>query len=95
MSRRALFSSGMRIGRDHIASTIYTIVFAYTGAALSILLLLDLYDRPWLGLLSSEAIGEEVIRVLAGAIGLVMAVPITTLIAVATTAGPSSGQDSN
>jgi uncharacterized membrane protein len=88
MSRRALFNSGMRIGRDHIASTIYTIVFAYTGAALSILLLLSLYDRPWLSLLSSEAIGEEVIRVLAGAIGLVMAVPITTMIAVATTAGP-------
>jgi uncharacterized membrane protein len=55
MSRRALFNSGMRIGRDHIASTIYTIVFAYTGAALSILLLLSLYDRPWLSLLSSEA----------------------------------------
>ncbi len=95
MSRRALFSSGMRIGRDHIASTIYTIVFAYTGAALSILLLLELYDRPWLALLSSEAIGEEVIRVLAGAIGLVMAVPITTLIAVATTAGPSSRRASS
>jgi uncharacterized membrane protein len=95
MPRRALFNSGMRIGRDHIASTIYTIVFAYAGAALSILLLLELYDRPWFALLSSEAIGEEVIRVLAGSIGLVLAVPITTLIAVATTAAPSlrSGSD--
>ena len=90
MSRRSLFSSGMRIGRDHIASTIYTIVFAYAGTALSILLLLELYDRPWLALLSSEAIGEEVVRVLAGAIGLVLTVPITTLIAVATTAGPTA-----
>jgi uncharacterized membrane protein len=89
MSRRSLFSSGMRIGRDHIASTIYTVVFAYTGAALSILLLLDLYDRSWISLLSSEAIGEEVIRVLAGSIGLVLAVPLTTLIAVATTASLS------
>ena len=49
----------MRIGRDHIASTIYTIVFAYAGTALSVLLLLSLYDRPVLDLLTDEAIAEE------------------------------------
>jgi uncharacterized membrane protein len=86
MSRRALFGSGMRIGRDHIASTIYTIVFAYAGAALSVLLLLFLYDRPLLDLLSTEAIAEEVTRTLASAIGLVLAVPATTAIAVAVVA---------
>jgi uncharacterized membrane protein len=86
MSQRALFGSGMRIGRDHIASTIYTIVFAYAGAALSVLLLLFLYDRPLLDLLSTEAIAEEVTRTLASAIGLVLAVPATTAIAVAVVA---------
>lgn len=86
MSRRHLFASGMRIGRDHIASTIYTIVFAYAGTALSVLLLLFLYDRPVLDLLSTEDIAEEVIRTLASAIGLVLAVPVTTAIAVATVA---------
>ena len=86
MTRRALFGSGMRIGRDHIASTIYTIVFAYAGAALTVLLLLFVYDRPLLDLLSNEDIAEEVIRTLASAIGLVLAVPATTAIAVAVVA---------
>ena len=81
LSRAELFASGMRIGRDHIASTIYTIVFAYAGAALAVLLLVQLYDRPLLSLLSSEAVGQEVMRTLAGGIGLVLAVPITTAVA--------------
>jgi uncharacterized membrane protein len=83
LSRRAIFSSGMRIGRDHIASTIYTIVFAYAGAALSILLVLYLYDRPVLDLLGTEEIATEVVRILASGIGLVLAVPITTAISAA------------
>ena len=83
LSRRSLFTSGMRIGRDHIASTIYTIVFAYAGAALSVLLLLFIYDRPILDLLSTEDIAAEITRTLASGIGLVLAVPITTAIAVA------------
>ena len=44
----------MAIGRDHIASTIYTIVFAYAGAALPLLLLFDLYDRPFWVVLTGE-----------------------------------------
>jgi uncharacterized membrane protein len=86
LSRRQLFSSAMRIGRDHIASTIYTIVFAYTGAALSVLLVLFLYDRPVLDLLGTEDIAAEVVRTLASAIGLVLAVPVTTAIAAFTVA---------
>ena len=84
ISRRRVFVSGMRIGRDHIASTIYTIVFAYAGTALTVLLLLSLYDRPFLDLLATEEIGQEVVRTLATSIGLVLAVPLTTLIAVVT-----------
>lgn len=87
MSRRALFASGMRIGRDHIASTIYTIVFAYAGAALAVLMLLSLYDRPLLDTLYDEAIAAEVLRTLASAIGLVLAVPATTAIAALTVGG--------
>jgi uncharacterized membrane protein len=84
ISRRRVFLSGMRIGRDHIASSIYTIVFAYAGTALVVLMLLSLYDRPFLDLLATEEIGQEVVRTLATSIGLVLAVPVTTLIAVAT-----------
>jgi uncharacterized membrane protein len=88
LSRRSLFASAMRIGRDHIASTIYTIVFAYAGSALAVLLLLSLYDRPLLDLLSTEAIAEEIVRTLASGIGLVLAVPVTTAIAAVTVTGP-------
>jgi uncharacterized membrane protein len=91
LSRREIFGSAMRIGRDHIASTIYTIVFAYAGAALSILLVLYLYDRPVLDLLGTEDIAIEVVRTLASAIGLVLAVPVTTAIAAITVAPAGIG----
>jgi uncharacterized membrane protein len=69
----------MTVGRDHIASTVYTIVFAYAGAALPLLLLFEIYDRPiWVTLTS--ALSEEVIRTLVGAIALVLAVPVTTAV---------------
>lgn len=84
MGRRELFRSGMRIGRDHIASTIYTIVFAYAGAALPVLLLLFLYDRPVLDMLQTESLSEEIVRTLCSAIGLVLAVPVTTVVAALT-----------
>ncbi len=86
MSPAALFAAGMRIGRDHIASTIYTIVFAYAGTAMALLLLLSLYHRPLLELIGDEGIAEEVVRTLSSAIGLVLAVPVTTAIAVLATA---------
>lgn len=90
LSRLELFRSGMRIGRDHIASTIYTIVFAYAGTATAVLLLASLYDRGTSALLSDEAVAEEVVRTLAAGIGLVLAVPVTTAIAAATVSGPTA-----
>ncbi|HWJ10701.1 MAG TPA: YibE/F family protein [Nocardioides sp.] len=77
-SRAAVFASAMRIGRDHIASTIYTIVFAYVGTALMLLMVLRVYDRPLLDLLSTEQLAEEVVRTLVTSVGLVLAVPVTT-----------------
>ncbi|MUK02959.1 YibE/F family protein [Vibrio cholerae] len=81
-SGRRLFTSAMRIGRDHIASTVYTIAFAYAGAALPVLILVSLYDRALLDTLTSGELAEEVVRTLVGSIGLVLAIPLTTLIAV-------------
>lgn len=91
MSRARVFASAMRIGRDHIASTIYTIVFAYAGTALTVLIVLRLYALPGSTLLATEEINQEVVRTLATSIGLVLAVPLTTLIAVATL--PASPED--
>ncbi|XAS67852.1 YibE/F family protein [Micrococcaceae bacterium Sec5.7] len=81
-SARRLFASAMRIGRDHIASTVYTIAFAYAGAALPILIIVMLYDRPLGDALTSAELSEEVVRTLVGSVGLVLAIPVTTLIAV-------------
>lgn len=80
-SRRRLFMRGMAIGRDHIASTVYTLAFAYVGSALPLLILASLYDRPFLDLLQVAQISEEIARTLAASIGLVLAIPATTAIA--------------
>jgi uncharacterized membrane protein len=78
MTWRELYRRGMAVGRDHIASTVYTIVFAYAGAALPLLLLFELYSQPISVVLASSAVAEEVIRTMVGAIALVLAVPVTT-----------------
>jgi uncharacterized membrane protein len=75
-----LFSRGMRIGRDHIASTVYTITFAYLGAALPMLMLVSLIDQGLWFTLTSGEIAVEVVRTLIGSIGLVLAIPITTFL---------------
>lgn len=82
MPRWRMWASAMRIGRDHIASTIYPIIFAYVGTGLGLLLILSLFDRPVLALAGTEQIAEEIVRALVSGIGLVLAVPITTAIAV-------------
>lgn len=76
-----LYRQAMRIGRDHIASTVYTVVFAYAGAALPVLLLISLVDQPVARILTSSDISEEIVRTMAGGIGLVLAVPVTTALA--------------
>jgi uncharacterized membrane protein len=81
--RRTLFTRGMRIGRDHIASTVYTIAFAYVGTALGVLLLVSLYDHSLADILTFEEISQEIVRTLVASIGLVLAIPLTTAITAA------------
>ena len=81
--RRRLFTRGMRIGRDHIASTVYTLAFAYVGTALPMLMAAALMDRAPLDTLMAGEIAEEVVRTLVSSIGLVLAIPVTTGIAAA------------
>lgn len=90
---RELYRRGMAIGRDHIASTVYTLVFAYAGASLPLLLLFDLYSQPVWVTITSSALAEEVIRTLVGSIALVLAVPVTTAVGAffATAAGTAAG----
>ena len=76
-----LYRSAIRIGRDHIASTVNTLVLAYAGASLPLLILFTLSNRSPSSLLTTEVVAEEVVRTLVGSIGLVASVPITTALA--------------
>jgi uncharacterized membrane protein len=86
---RNLFKAGIRIGRDHIASTVNTLVLAYAGASLPLLILFSVSDRALGQVVNTEVVAEEVVRTLVGSIGLVASVPITTGLAalVVTSAG--------
>ena len=91
---RELFRSAMRIGRDHIASTVYTIVFAYAGGAIATLLMMSLYDYSMLKFLTTGHLAEEVVRTLVASIGLVIAIPVTTLIGVIVVKASLQGTES-
>ncbi|MDQ3065990.1 MAG: YibE/F family protein [Actinomycetota bacterium] len=78
---RALFRSAVDVGQDHVAATVNTLVLAYAGASLPVLLIFSLGDVSFGEALNSEAVASEVVATLVGSIGLVAAVPITTAIA--------------
>lgn len=83
---RDLYRSAIRIGRDHVASTVNTLVLAYAGASLPLLILFSVSERGFGDVVNSEVVAEEVVRTLVGSIGLVASVPITTLLAAAVVA---------
>lgn len=77
-----LYKRAMDVGQDHIASMVNTLVLVYAGAALPLLLLFVNNPRPFSEVINYEIIAGEVVRTLVGSIGLILAVPITTFIAV-------------
>nr|WP_042415807.1 YibE/F family protein [Streptacidiphilus anmyonensis] len=81
LGARALYRAAIRIGRDHIASTVNTLVMAYAGAALPLMLLFSLSHRGAWQVATSEIVAEEVVRTLVGSIGLIASVPLTTALA--------------
>jgi uncharacterized membrane protein len=91
-SQQRLFSRAMRIGRDHIASTVYTIAFATAGTSLAVLLLIKINNRPLLDVLMTERFAAEVLGILVGSIGLVLAVPLTTAVGVAVVRASGAGR---
>ncbi len=82
-----LFAAGMRIGRDHVASTVNTLALAYAGASMPLLVLFVLSEQSLGSIVNGEVIATEMIRTLVGSIGLVAAVPLTTWLAVLTLSG--------
>ena len=98
---QALFKHGMNIGRDHIAAMVNTLVLAYVGAALPLVLLFTVYAEPLGTTLNREIIAEEIVRTLVGSLGLLAGVPLTSIIAALVArrrneaAGKGLGQDSS
>lgn len=81
LTRRQLYSSALRIGRDHVAAAVNTLVLAYAGAALPVLLLSTISGVGFGTIVGSQDIAQEILRTLAGSIGIIAAVPVTTLTA--------------
>jgi uncharacterized membrane protein len=75
---KKLYQAGIRIGRDHIASTVNTLVLAYAGASLPLLVLFTVANRSFTDVVTTELMAEEVVRTLVGSIGLIASVPLTT-----------------
>ena len=88
--RYGLYRSAMRIGREHVASTVNTLALAYAGAAVPLLILL-VQSRPIARTVAnSEMIAAEIVRTLVGSIGLVASVPLTTWLAARIVTGQTS-----
>ncbi|MFW5703323.1 MAG: YibE/F family protein [Patescibacteria group bacterium] len=81
MSFKEVFFHSMDVGRDHIASLVNTLILVYAGAALPLFLLFYNNELPFSIALSTEIVAIEIIKMLVGSIGLITAVPITTVIA--------------
>nr|WP_031097694.1 MULTISPECIES: YibE/F family protein [unclassified Streptomyces] len=91
MGWRGLYRAGIRIGRDHIASVVNTLVLAYAGAALPLLLLFSIAQSSVGTVANSELVAEEIVRTLVGSIGLVASVPVTTALAALVVAADRPG----
>jgi uncharacterized membrane protein len=88
---RQLYAAGIRVGRDHIASTVNTLVLAYTAAALPLLLLFSQSGRSLGAVVTGETVAVEVVQTLVGSLGLVASVPLTTALACWAIGGTDEG----
>jgi uncharacterized membrane protein len=78
---KELYRRAIRVGRDHVASLVNTLAFAYVGAALPLILLLARTDAPFGLMINQEIVAAEIVRIIVGSIGLILAVPLTTVAA--------------
>jgi uncharacterized membrane protein len=83
LGRKNLYKHAISVGKEHIASLVNTLALAYVGASLTLFLLLATNEaQPFWVVLNSEFLAEEIVRMLAGSVALILAVPISTLLAV-------------
>jgi uncharacterized membrane protein len=92
LSPRELYRRGLSVGQEHITALVNTLVLAYAGASLPLFLLFTLNtDQPLWVTINSEFVAEEIVRTLVGSLALILAVPITTLLAARLLATPGGG----
>ncbi|PIR85323.1 hypothetical protein COU15_01145 [Candidatus Kaiserbacteria bacterium CG10_big_fil_rev_8_21_14_0_10_45_20] len=82
LTRREVYFKALRVGREHVGALVNTLVLAYTGASLPLLLYFYLSPAGFGALVNSELFATEIVRTIVGSIGLILAVPIVTLLAV-------------
>ena len=80
LTKGQLFSSGMNVGRDVMGTMTNTLILAYTGSSIPLLLLFMAYETSLIKILNLDVIATEIIRSLTGSIGLVIAIPLTAAI---------------
>jgi uncharacterized membrane protein len=94
MPRRRLFREAMAVGRDHLGAAVNTLVLAYTGASLPLLLIFSGQGTSFVDAVGRESVAEEIVATLVGSTGLIAAVPLTTALAVIlTTRAPALARD--
>ena len=78
---RGLFNGALDVGHDHISATVNTLVFAYAGATLPVLLIFAIGHTSFTDAVNGEAVAEELVAALVGSIGLILSMPLTTALA--------------
>jgi len=82
LSKKEIYKKALRVGKEHVGALVNTLALAYTGASLPLLLLFSTSDSSMASIINQEIFATEIIRTVVGSIGLILTVPITTLLAV-------------
>lgn len=82
LKRKRLFRAGMEIGKDVMGTMSNTLILAYTGSSIPLLLILMAYETPFGSLTNMDIVATEIVRSLAGSIGLILTIPITAFVSV-------------
>lgn len=81
MTMRELYQSGMNIGRDVMGTMSNTLILAFAGSSLTVLIIIVLYQLPYLRMINLNLLGIEIVQGVSGSIGLALTVPITAICA--------------
>lgn len=82
LSRKEIYTKALRVGKEHVGALVNTLALAYTGASLPLILLFSTSDSSMSSIINQEVFATEIVRTIVGSIGLILTVPITTLLAV-------------